>query len=249
MKKSLLLPLLLLPVLGTVSCSNESSSSEESSRDVYTLPTEDGFFDYVDAAGNEYHGDFKNGLYDGFGTILYADGTSYIGTFVEGIRDGSGTIYWNTGCVYIGEMKNDAMHGDGYMSWPMGDYYQGKWKNGQPNGYGTKCFLRDATGETYRESYDTYVGYMVNGLMDGVGIMTYSFGGVFDGHWKEGIRFGQGRYIWEETEDPEIPWKMFEGNFHDWISGAGTLYFKDGTFVTGTFDGNSLPHSVAEYQG
>lgn len=226
----------------TPSVPNSTSSIISSSREITDLPTEDGWFYYMDELGNEYEGQFVNGLYNGYGTMLYADSTMYEGTWVDGVKEGSGKIYWNSGCLYVGEMHDDLMHGAGYMLYPMGDYYYGDFKYGQITGYGTKAFLRDATGATHAKKYDIYTGEMKDGYLHGYGTMQYYFGGVFTGNYEMNIRTGYGVYIWEETDDPNIPWTVFEGNFaNDWISGEGTLYFKDGTSKTGTFDGNALP--------
>lgn len=222
--------------------STPSSNQITSSRDITQVPTEDGWFYYMDEIGNEYDGQFKNGKYDGYGTMYYADSTIYEGTWVEGVKEGSGRIYWETGCYYVGDMHNDLMHGSGYMLYPNGDYYYGDFFDGQITGYGTKAFLRDSTGATQQKKYDIYTGEMKDGLLHGYGTMHYTFGGVFYGNYNMNNRTGYGTYVWEETDDPNIPWTMFKGNFaNDWISGEGTLYFRDGTFKTGTFDGNALP--------
>lgn len=252
--KQKLLSLLSIAVLAlSTSCSQTTTStsvfnspSEETSREITELPTEDGWFVYMDEIGNEYEGQFKNGVYDGYGTMLYSDSTMYEGTWVNGVREGNGKIYWNSGCLYVGEMHNDLMHGSGYMLYPMGDYYYGDFKEGQITGFGTKAFLRDATASTQQKKYDIYTGEMKDGFLHGYGTMHYTFGGVFYGNYNMNIRTGYGTYVWEETDDPGIPWSMYKGNFaNDWISGEGTLYFKDGTSLVGTFDGNSLPLTAA----
>lgn len=257
MNKKMLSLLSVAVIALTTGCGGESSSkapssskepnptSNQSSRKITELPKEDGWFVYMDEIGNEYEGQFVNGMYHGFGSILFTDSTMYEGTFYEGKMEGSGKIYWNSGCIYVGEMQNDLMHGSGYMLYPMGDYYYGDFYEGQITGYGTKAFLRDSTGATENKKYDIYTGEMLNGFLHGYGVMHYTFGGVFYGNYVENIRTGYGTYVWEETDDPLIPWSMFKGNFaNDWISGEGTLYFKDGTSMTGVFDGNALPLSV-----
>ena len=221
---------------------NINTTSNTHERDIFERPTEDGWYEFVDEVGNEYEGQFVNGLYHGFGTMLYTTATIYEGTWYEGKMDGSGKIYWDSGCLYVGEMKNDLMHGSGYMLYPMGDYYYGEFRDGQITGYGTKAFLRDSTAATHQQKYDIYTGQMLNSLLHGYGTMVYSFGGVYTGEFANNVKSGYGTYVWEKTDDPLIPWAMFEGYFaNDWISGQGTLYFKDGTSMTGYFDGNALP--------
>lgn len=199
----------------------------------------DGYGELELANGDVYKGNFKEGLYSGYGVMEYSNTTVYSGTWEDGMWEGSCKIIWDSGCVYVGEAHENLMHGMGYMIWPMGDYYIGEWRNGNPNGSGTKYYLVDATAEFTHQQYNIYTGDMVNNLKVGHGIMRYSFGALYDGQWENDVRQGQGIVYWENN--PEIEFIKFEGTFvNDWINGHGTMYYRDGRIITGTWEGTNL---------
>lgn len=55
-----------------------------------------------DAKGNEYTGDFKNGLYEGFGEMRFKNGDRYKGYWKNGVLDGQGSYYFKNGHVNTG---------------------------------------------------------------------------------------------------------------------------------------------------
>ena len=109
--------------------------------------------------GDEYVGEFKDGIRSGFGHYSFSDGSSYSGEkkIIEGYsyqhgkgtytnRDGSRRAgYWKKGLLvkgtdgpegYIGEFKNNLKHGIGTMVYPTGAKYKGAWKKGERHGAG-----------------------------------------------------------------------------------------------------------------
>ncbi len=58
------------------------------------------------AHGEQYTGEFKNGLYDGQGVLLYTDGSKYEGQFKEGKLNGQGLITYADGSQYKGKFKD-----------------------------------------------------------------------------------------------------------------------------------------------
>lgn len=240
--------LLLTNVVGCNDVSSEPTSLSETSTSsiVDGERPDEGYGTYTDDVGNEYNGEFLNGKFHGYGTMYYINGDYYEGTWIANKKEGHGKMIFDTACVYVGEFDDDNMHGVGYMSWPMGDYYFGEWRHGDPNGHGTKAFMQDPTGITNAEKYHLYVGQMRNGLLHGYGVMSYNFGGVYKGMYENSARVGHGVYYWEETNNPDIIWLKFEGEFSirydggGWIDGEGTMYYKDGRTVTGTWRGVDL---------
>lgn len=55
-----------------------------------------------DQKGNEYVGNFKNGVYDGFGEMRYQNGDRYKGYWKNGVLDGKGSYYFSNGHVNTG---------------------------------------------------------------------------------------------------------------------------------------------------
>ena len=53
--------------------------------------------------GEEYVGEFKDGLPNGQGTYTYANGDKYIGEFKDGIRNGQGTLTLSSGRILEGQ--------------------------------------------------------------------------------------------------------------------------------------------------
>lgn len=242
---------LLMTVLSVSSCGGEENNGEngenpgDETNEVVTGPEGLTYKEIEDEEGNVYTGYVnEEGKYEGYGVMQYATSTLYEGMWEDGVWEGTCEITWDSGCIYIGEAHNGQMDGIGYMIWPMGDYYIGEWKEGNPNGFGNKYFMVDSTAETVETKYNIYTGDMVNGLMDGYGIMRYTAGSVYTGEWANGIRSGHGTVVWEEG----LETIRYDGDFaDDWINGEGTMYYSDGRVVTGTFaNGELVEETVSE---
>ena len=63
--------------------------------------------------------------YDGFGKNIYDNGQEYIGEFKNGIRHGYGNTIFRRGGVYIGEYSNGKRHGLGVFEWENGNRFVG----------------------------------------------------------------------------------------------------------------------------
>lgn len=256
MKKFLILLITLFCVTTLFGCdsttdkpSDDSSSTPngEENSDSQELPNG---LRYM-AIENEETGDYYEGFVNeenqphGFGMMFYSNGDMYEGYFENGIKQGMGTMTFGSACIYIGEWDNDFMDGNGYMKWPMGDYFHGEWKDGNPY-YGTKYFLQpDAPFDgSIEQRYCIYTGTFDGaGLLSGWGIMRWPSGDYYIGQWENNMRSGWGTQYWP-SEDPNIPQYSFVGQFsheHDgWIYGTGTMYYRDGRVVEGTWNGTEL---------
>lgn len=211
-----------------------------------------GFGTYVGYDLVEYEGMFVDGQFNGMGHRIDANGNDYQGNFVDGMANGFGRIEWSTGCIYEGGMKDDMMDGNGWMTWPVGDAYFGEWITGSPNGFGCKVYYDPAIPSCILGDYTTYnkyVGQMVNNMPQGYGIMYFQgSGGIYIGNWEDGVRNDlHGVYYFE----PGIDMVKFEGAFSKdknagWIWGDGTMWYSDGRVVTGTWEGTECVNVVSD---
>ena len=247
MKKVLIL-VLLLCALSLVGCTKADENKEpEKPADGTVLPEGLKYMVIEDEeTGASYEG-FVNDKNEphGYGKMMYPNGDMYEGNFENGIKQGTGTMIFHTACIYIGEWNNDNMEGSGYMKWPMGDYFYGEWKNGDPY-YGTKYFLQpNAPYDAPIEGrYCVYTGtFDGGGLLSGWGTMRWPDGDVYVGQWENNVRSGWGTLYWP-SEDSNIPEYSFVGQFSSrhggFIYGEGTMYYRDGSVVEGTWDGTTL---------
>lgn len=245
MKKFLLILIALLCISPLVGCNEEEEP--EAPAEGTVLPEGYKFLVIEDETTGDYYEGFVNeeNKPHGFGKMMYANGDMYEGYFENGLKQGTGTMTFQTACIYIGEWNEDQMEGSGYMKWPMGDYFYGEWKDGNPY-YGTKYFLQagapiDAPTEG---RYCIYTGtFDGGGLLSGWGTMRWPSGDVYVGQWQNNVRHGWGTQYWP-SEDPNIPEYSFVGQFNElnggWIQGEGTMYYRDGSVVKGTWNGTEL---------
>ena len=89
---------------------------------------------YIDARGNEYVGEFKDGKPTGQATITYVSGSIYVGQVKVGKLDGKGTMTFINGTKYVGEYKDGQYHGQGLFKFANGEETVGEWKEGKLNG-------------------------------------------------------------------------------------------------------------------
>ena len=126
-------------------------------------------------------------------------------------------------------------HGDSFSG-----SYKGNIKNGMPHGKG---FYRHSDGTTYDGDWkdgvrdgkgvitysfgDTYKGNIENGMPHGKGVYRFSDGTTYDGYWKDGVRDGKGVITYSCGATYKGNWK------YDKQHGKGVYRFSNGT----TYDG------------
>jgi hypothetical protein len=192
---------------------------------------------FIWKTGEEYVGEFLNGMYHGHGVNKYPENdafnrTSYDGEWKEDERSGNGTFIWKTGEIYVGEFLNGLFHGHGVNKYPENDAfnrtsYDGEWKEDERSGNGTFIWK---TGKKY-------VGNFLNDLYHGHGVLTYPEDDKFerasyDGEWKEDKKSGNGTMIWKSGQKYVGAWS------NDLYHGHGILtYPKDDKFERASFDG------------
>lgn len=149
----------------------------------------------------EYYGDFKNGLKEGEGFFKFSNGDLYVGKFVKDKMQGEGTYYFGeTGHVVRGNIfKGDQIIGKGKFNWFNGGKFEGDIEDGIPHGTGKKLKLIK------------------------LGICKYENRDLYQGHWRNGMRDGQGRISRQK------PFRVYEGSwFEDKFNGLGIL--REGNF-------------------
>ena len=150
--------------------------------------------------GNEYVGEFYNGIVNGQGTWTWTDGSKYVGEFRNALAHGQGTRTFTNGDKYVGEYKEGNFHGQGTYTWADGTKYVGGWKDNEEHGQGTLTYF----------SRSKYVGEFKDGTFNGQGTYTYDDGDKYVGEFKDGKKHGQGTYtktdgtigkgIWEKDK-------------------------------------------------
>ena len=153
------------------------------------------FGNLIDASGDKYLGEFKNGTFNGQGTYFYANGDEYLGEFKDGNKNGQGIFFFVNDDKYEGEYKDDKKNGQGtyyYLAKDQfkGDKYVGEYKDGKKKGQGTYYFLADNQFKGNK-----YVGEFKDGDFNGQGTYFYANGDVYVGEFKDGMKNGQDIFI------------------------------------------------------
>ena len=95
---------------------------------------------YVWENGDNYQGEFVDGLFHGNGSIVYSDRSSYVGEWKDGKQNGQGTYTFSDGSSYTGEWKDGKQNGQGASTFSDGSSYVGEWNDGKQNGQGTYIY-------------------------------------------------------------------------------------------------------------
>lgn len=162
--------------------------------------------------------DEETQVFNGQGTAEFNTGNSYTGVWKNGAMNGQGIYSWSSGTVYSGEFKNNKMDGSGEYIWSATTTYTGMIKNGSRHGKGE-----------FKSPYARYSGEWSNGMPNGVGVLTYADGGVYEGgmihflnaDWVNGLKQGRGEM------------RYASGNTYtgDWVSnekhGKGVMVWAD----------------------
>jgi hypothetical protein len=126
--------------------------------------------------GDQYSGEFKDGLPNGKGAYFYLDGRRYVGYFKNGKKNGRGMQSSNNGDLYDGNFSNDLMHGQGLYMHRNGDYYSGEQRNNNKNGIGSYVWVDGSK----------YFGEWKDNKFNGKGIYTKIGGDTLEGIWNNG---------------------------------------------------------------
>ncbi len=131
--------------------------------------------------GEVLEGNFVDGLLNGEGVVVSKEGEVRQGNFVNGVFSGKGKITKPDGTIYEG----DFISGDlvsGKIMYANGSVDEGFFKNNKLNGRGNKII------KTSSDSMDitTMEGEFTDGVLNGLGIITYPDGRIEEGEFING---------------------------------------------------------------
>ena len=91
--------------------------------------------------GDQYDGDFKNGIREGEGTMTYGEtGNKYEGEWKNNMKDGIGKMTFGTKMKLVGDWFNGQIV-KGKWIFANGTYFEGKFENNYPKGEGVWHFI------------------------------------------------------------------------------------------------------------
>ena len=93
---------------------------------------------------------------------------------------------------------------------------------------------------TMNDKSGTYIGHWKEGLRHGEGKYVWNNGDMYNGNWDLDKRHGQGIYVWHDGS-------KYIGNYSCGVrSGYGLYYYTNGTIYEGTWQ-NNLKHGIANF--
>ena len=158
--------------------------------------------------GEEYVGEFNNGIPHGQGNYILEDGSIYSGGFKDGAKHGQGTFSYSNGEKYVGEFKDNKYHGKGTQTTTEGEKYIGEFIDGLRDGYSVIIF---SDGMKYE-------GGFRNDMMHGKAIITYPNGK------KVTEFFSKGKIVDTKLDVEEIEEKLKESDLRK-LTSSGYQYF------------------------
>ena len=150
--------------------------------------------------------------YDGFGKIIYDNGQEYVGEFKNGVSHGYGQTMFRGGAVYIGEYNNGKRDGFGVFEWKNGNRFIGKFKNGKEDGYALK-FEKNwgmSTGPTRILTSKWRDGELETGSVEEVGSKTGCLRGECDKSSENGIYVSKNRLVFGNTNKAILITKNYD---------------------------------------
>lgn len=162
-------------------------------------------------------------------TLSLIDGTIYIGELKDGKYNGMGSLMSLDGTKYVGEFKNGSFFGQGIIT-NSTEKYVGEFVNDLYNGIGFNTFsLTDESSNNIFDQIVTCFGHFKNGMLNGMGVETWSSGTKYKGELKDGKYNGSGVLIF-----PNI--MKYKGEFKDGkFNGIGIMIYHRGGKYRGEF--------------
>ncbi|XP_026538725.1 ALS2 C-terminal-like protein [Notechis scutatus] len=185
--------------------------------------------------GQNFAGDFKEGLENGFGISLIPQGSNdhyncYKCHWRKGQMDGYGICEYGNEMVYKGYFKDNMREGFGILDSPPSTghpfRYTGHWTKDKRAGYGV---LDD------KERGERYIGMWENDQRHGPGIVVLQSGVCFQRTFHLDKMVGSGVLLLEDD-------LVYEGNFTNDFKfvGKGKLTFPNGFVLEETFTNKSI---------
>jgi len=196
--------------------------------------------------GDEYEGQFSNGLFQGKGKLISKGYTVYDGEFDQGYMNGQGTLEFENGDKYIGEFSRSAFNGKGKLISADESVYVGNFLSNEITGKGKWVFANKGVyrgelksgvfhgkGKLTRPDGSSYSGDFAEGEMHGLGVYRANKN-VYSGEYVKGQFTGRGVH----KDDEGV---IIKGAFSNWVAnGKGKKTDEDGNEWNGTFENGEL---------
>lgn len=165
------------------------------------------------------YGDCENG----FGIFAYPNGSRYKGMFASGKQSGEGTFYDLNGDIYVGHFVRGLKEGRGRFYYANGNSLEGEWLAGEYVGNDLEfaaqvgCISGNCTNGkgvyVFPDRKGKYVGYFVDGLPHGEGVVVYRNGDRYEGQLLGGKLTGKGTYFHYDGKQIDGYWNngSYEG--------------------------------------
>jgi len=153
-------------------------------------------------------------------------------------------IIENDEWVYEGDVFENEPHGEGLIRYSDGSWYEGSFEDGEFSGWGIYCdskgnktetdwrYGEESENDTVYKTYvngDEYEGEIIHGEFS-FGVYKWSTGAVYDGHWADNLRNGEGKMVYPEGD-------VYTGNWKDGFPhGYGEKIFVDGSKYFGNWE-------------
>lgn len=154
--------------------------------------------------GGKFKGQIVKGRRNGMGFILNKGSFLYAGDFYRGDVTGMGIMISPNGVegcpegmVYVGNWEKGKKNGFGRCYNDAGDIvYQGMFSEDVPQGMPANAKIDKTRRFSFCKLGDNmyYVGEFCNGIANGMGVVIFSDGGLWQSHLKDGSLSGVGLY-------------------------------------------------------
>jgi len=176
-------------------------------------------------------------------TINFTNGDRYVGELKDDKFHGQGTYTWSDGSKYVGGYKNGGMwvglhyNKEGYViGVEVNERLEVEMNRRVDDIENKKVLYKRKVNKEWRwyksgddKKDDKYSGEVENGVPNGIGKLTDSYGGTHVGEWKDGEESGIGIRTWGNNGEKYI------GEFSNGILMKGILYDKNGKITGRTY--------------
>ncbi len=146
---------------------------------------------------------YLGNCFNGWGTFVFENGDEYTGQWANGVRTGLGVYDWTDGSFYVGYFHENQLNGLGiYIASAAGNDLIGYFQQGKLAEAvmldATGCIMGnciDGAGIYLWENGDMYVGQWVNGKRTGYGRYDWADLSRYIGEFQNGMLNGVGEYI------------------------------------------------------
>ena len=130
---------------------------------------------------------WRNDQFTGWGRVIRKNGQVFEGKFENSNLNGKG-VYSYRDVLFIGDFQNGRRQGQGIL---LTKYlqYKGEFNRGKIDVYGKILFINDKEGKI------EYEGHFKENNIEGIGVMRWNNGNMYEGEMKNGKMNGRGKFI------------------------------------------------------